>query len=139
MSKIENKWAAYGLLSDFMGKVIEDSYGTVHVLYIEGQVYPPSICYPKDVKRFATPEELAKYMSRPGKICCDVEHWSYEQCMQRLRAYFPSEFKKEDRKRTRCKHDFSYSGKKRAEEIKCKKCNIGMLEWVWAFDKKYNK
>ena len=28
------------------------------------------------------------------------------------------------------KHDFSYEGKLRQQDIKCKRCNINLIQWV---------
>lgn len=37
---------------------------------------------------------------------------------------------KKKQKSVKCKHDFSYKGKKTSSQINCKKCGVNMVEWV---------
>jgi hypothetical protein len=89
--KIDKPWVAFGIFKSSMGKIVEDNSSVnsnVHILYIEGQIYPPEIWDIRYVIRFDTPKELAGYISGY------TDDYTYDGAMQYLRDHFPSDFKK---------------------------------------------
>jgi len=135
--RVKKPWAAFGLFKTSMGKIMRDNGGSLEILCIEGQYYPWELWDSKYVKRFDTPEELAYYISDFWHLC------DYDTAMYRLRENFPSSFRNRKKSPTaKCSkhgHDFSYNGKKTPSQIKCKRCKMGILEWVKNREEEYKR
>ena len=85
-AKIKKKWCAVDIIKDSPGIVVKTAAGGVAIIYLEGQCYEPEWWTNECVKRFATPQALAKYLST-------YPEFTRENPMDTLRNKFPSEFK----------------------------------------------